>query len=128
MSTINTPWGPMTADVEGVTDQDLVTAGLLIDVSGWGVTLNGRPINTVSNTLIADLLTENGELAVGPADIKQIVATAVDTSEPGEPSGFLYEAPTPWAETVGAKASGREDRIWMERCGDGWSMYYPSER
>jgi hypothetical protein len=48
--------------------------------------------------------------------------------EPGEPRGFLFEARTPWADTIGARASGREDRIWIERSGGGFTMYYPSER
>lgn len=109
---------------------DLVRPGPPIcDIADWGVTLNDAPVKFLSRKLAADIFCELA--ACTPTELQLIADAAVDTAQPGEPTGWLMTARTPWADSPGAIASGRENRIWLERfCDgtDGWSMIYPDER
>ncbi len=98
----------------------------MIDISGLGVQFRGYPVTLLSEGAAQAIGTGHWAQDDLTAALLRALRAARDTAEPGEPSGWIFEADLDgtavWVERFGGMRSQDSHE------GGQWSVYLPAER
>jgi hypothetical protein len=93
------------------------------DISGWDISFRGYPVTLASPGVAALLPPGEGDAARA---VLTILAAAVDTAEPDEPSGWIFESSLDGEDVWVERFGGMRETDRHE--GGKWSVYLPGER